>query len=142
MQGKILKLLLPKYLKHQLLGEEYLNYASSLPRLLNYQMAPSFRIPPTGISKIVGHPLRHNFDFPISLGKGQDNMLKLINILPRQIRAYLRLDMEKTQSHAEKISCMSHRRFCHIFHEQIFLYAITSAFRIQVDTYGTFQNFY
>ena len=61
-------------------------------------------------------------------------MLKLVNILPRKSHVYLKLHM----SHAEKISCMSRRNFHHIFQEQLFLYAIMSAFRVQVDTYDTF----
>ena len=52
------------------MGEKYLNYISSFPHLLNYQMVPSFSIPPPEISKIVGHSLRHDSDFPNFLGKG------------------------------------------------------------------------
>ena len=93
--GQFLKSLLPKCLQLWLLGEKYLNYALSLPHLLNYQMVLSFSITPTGISKIVGHPLMHNFDFPISMGEKEDTMLKLINILPRKSRIYLKLHMER-----------------------------------------------
>ena len=102
LQDKILKLLLPKYLKLWLLGEKYLNYASSLPHLLNYQMVPLFSIPPTWISKIVGHSLMHNFDSPITFGEKVDTMIELINILPRKCRAYLKLQMERnTESRGE-----------------------------------------
>ena len=100
--GQLLKLLLPKYLQLWLLGEKYLNYASSLPHLLNYQMVLSFGITPTGISKIAGHPLTHNFDFAISMGEKEDTMLKLINILPRKSRIYFKLHMERnTESRGE-----------------------------------------
>ena len=78
------------------------NYASSLPHVLNYQIASSFSIQPAGISKIVAHLLRHNFHSPISLGKMEDTMLKLINIFPRKSRVYLKLDIEgNTESRGE-----------------------------------------
>ena len=65
-------------------------------------MVLSFGITPTGISKIVGHPLMHNFDFPISMGEKEDTMLKLINILPRKSRIYFKLHMERnTESRGE-----------------------------------------
>ena len=133
-----MKLLLSKYLKLWLLGEKYLNYASSLPHLLNYQLVPLFSIPPTGISKIVGHPLMHNFYFSVSLGEKEDTLLKLMNILPRKRHVYLKLHMKRnTESHGEDFVHVA-QNFRHIFHRQLFLYAIMSAFRVQVDTYRTF----
>ena len=85
----MLKLLLSKDLKLWILGEKYLSYTLSIPHLFNYQIVPSFSTLPTGISKIVDHPLRHNFDLSIFLGEKKDTMLKLINILQRKSRVFL-----------------------------------------------------
>ena len=68
----------------------------------------------------------------------EDTILKLINILPRKKRVYLKLDMEKTESRGENFVHAAHKNFRHIFHKQLFLYAIMSSFRVQVDTYETF----
>ena len=68
-------------------------------------------------------------------------MLKLINILPRKSRVYLKLDMAKKHTVMRRKFCACRAEFFAIFHEQLFLYALTSAFRIQADTYGTFQKF-
>ena len=80
--GQNFEIIASKILKNLVIGKKHLNYASSLPHLLNYQMAPLFSIPPTGTSETAGHPLMYNFDFPISMGEIKDTMLKLTKKKP------------------------------------------------------------
>ena len=56
-------------------------------------MVLSFSILPTGIRKTVGHPLKHNFDFPSSWGTGG---------IPRKSRVYLKYDMERNKEESRR----------------------------------------
>ena len=107
----MLKLLLSKDLKLCLLGEKCLSYTLSIPPLFNYQIVPSFSTLPTGISKIVDHPLRHNFDFSIFLGEKKETMLKLINILQRKKPCVFNTSGYSQGKSTLKLNCSAYEKY-------------------------------
>ena len=107
----MLKLLLSKDLKLWLLGEKCLSYTLSIPPLFNYQIVPSFSTLPTGISKIVDHPLRHNFDFSIFLGGKNGDYVKVNKHLTKKKPCVFNTSGYSQGKSTLKLNCSAYEKY-------------------------------